>query len=1033
MTCACGCCGGSGDCTHGTISNLPGQSKIDFRLGGHDWFNSTMLARLSSSDFPALAGLRSREQSDFTIAYLDACAVVGDVLCFYQERIANEGFLGTAIERRSLVELSRLVGYAPKPGVSASTYLSYTVEKGSAPALIPKGAKVNSIPDPGQDMVTFETSDLLLAREDWNAIKPRQTMPQSIGSMISEGLYLKGTASGLKTGDRLLFKFGTVNPTRLIGNVLSVRTFDEANYSLVKFNFLAHQDTSSIALIAGQEMAKIASAHIPSSKLVAQVNEKFASTRAEGSSQAFTESIKLFGDPKSETEGEFAFGRMLSAAAEILFGDPNNQLVRSVEPFMFNQMATQIALAETIAPSSAHTLVRNPSDEFGKSSELNTRLLTNVQERLSSQLYNAWKALPPLNPVSFEVTALRTSARPFGHNSPLHLKSVDTDKKVPIWEEWTIDSPLGDGSTSGDQHGDHQLYLDSEYEITSDDLVVIEIPTLTVYRQEIVGRVIIVDKATKLGSNNRSLAAYGLSGKTTSITWDDQDHLELKWTRFLKDAESVLFTFNLVRASRVFAGHEKLELAERPIEDCVGGKTIELDGLYDGLDSGRWLVVAGERADIKDKFGKPIPGIMASELVMVAGSEQFAGDAEGETYRTRLKIDAIGPGGMPGLAYCYKRDKMSINANVTKATHGETRIEVLGSGNAAAAWQKFELKQSPLTYVSSDTPAGFKSTLEVQVNDVVWHEVASLSGEGAKARKYFTRTSDEQKTRAIFGDGLHGQRLPTGRENIRAIYRNGMGRSGNLKPGKLSLLASRPLGIKDVTNPVRSSGGADPETIGSIRNNAPRAIMALDRLVGVEDYEFFAQNFVGVSKASARLVSGARTRTVNVTVCGDGDDPVEPGSDLIRNLRAALTEFGDLDLRIKLQPRRKLILRIVANVKLGADFRWENEEPKIRAALLEAFGFERAKLGGIIFLSRVIATIQVLESVDYVDVDYFDAVSEQQALENFGSATSLAPSDPLDRLDTNTFPKPQDSGQPDSIAYLTPDIPDTLILQEIKS
>jgi hypothetical protein len=208
--------------------------------------------------------------------------------------------------------------------------------------------------------------------------------------------------------------------------------------------------------------------------------------------------------------------------------------------------------------------------------------------------------------------------------------------------------------------------------------------------------------------------------------------------------------------------------------------------------------------------------------------------------------------------------------------------------------------------------------------------------------------------------------------------------------------------------------------------------MALDRLVAVEDYEHFARNFAGVSKASAKLVTTARRPSVSVTICGDSDDPVEPGSDLIRNLRTALIEFGDPDLRIMLQPRRKRILRVVANVKLALDYRWQNEEPKIRATLLQTFGFEKAKLGGRIFLSQVIATIQTMEQVNYVDVDGFDAVSETEALEAFGTSAAL----PLARnawLDANSGQNPTDASQPDSIAYLTPDIPDTLILQEIKS
>ena len=40
------------------------------------------------------------------MALIDACACVADVLTFYQERIANEGFLRTATERRSVLELA---------------------------------------------------------------------------------------------------------------------------------------------------------------------------------------------------------------------------------------------------------------------------------------------------------------------------------------------------------------------------------------------------------------------------------------------------------------------------------------------------------------------------------------------------------------------------------------------------------------------------------------------------------------------------------------------------------------------------------------------------------------------------------------------------------------------------------------------------------------------------------------------------------------------------------------------------------------
>ena len=48
-----------------------------------------------------LRNLKTRDPNDFAIALLDAWATVADVLTFYHERIANEGYLRTATERRS--------------------------------------------------------------------------------------------------------------------------------------------------------------------------------------------------------------------------------------------------------------------------------------------------------------------------------------------------------------------------------------------------------------------------------------------------------------------------------------------------------------------------------------------------------------------------------------------------------------------------------------------------------------------------------------------------------------------------------------------------------------------------------------------------------------------------------------------------------------------------------------------------------------------------------------------------------------------
>src|SRR5690349_15180124 len=102
----CGCCEGTRPVTPVDVTNRPGLPVLSYRAGTHGAFLETMKARLSSTVFDAvgldgqtiqtyqpLAGLTTRSSSDPAIALLDGWATVGDVLTFYQERIANEGFL----------------------------------------------------------------------------------------------------------------------------------------------------------------------------------------------------------------------------------------------------------------------------------------------------------------------------------------------------------------------------------------------------------------------------------------------------------------------------------------------------------------------------------------------------------------------------------------------------------------------------------------------------------------------------------------------------------------------------------------------------------------------------------------------------------------------------------------------------------------------------------------------------------------------------------------------------------------------------
>jgi hypothetical protein len=209
--CTCGCCSGISVQTPQGETNRPGLSSVAYRTGTWATFKESMLARLSSSEYPALAALKTRDDDDFSIAFLDATAVVLDILTFYQERLANESYLRTATQLYSLTQLGQLIGYQPSPGVSASTYLAFTItaatglptDPTTTAVTIPAGSQVQSVPAQGQTPQSFQTSANILAKADWNAL-PVQTGYPWEPHRRDISVYLAGTSTQLQPGDAFL-------------------------------------------------------------------------------------------------------------------------------------------------------------------------------------------------------------------------------------------------------------------------------------------------------------------------------------------------------------------------------------------------------------------------------------------------------------------------------------------------------------------------------------------------------------------------------------------------------------------------------------------------------------------------------------------------------------------------------------------------------------------------------------------------------------------------------------------------------------
>jgi hypothetical protein len=843
--------------------NPPGRDRLDLRVGTQAGFKAAMLQALSRQ--PALARLKARTDDDPSVALADAWACVLDVLAFYQERIAGEGYLRTATEDLSVRELARTVGYELSPGVAADCPLAFTLETAAgAPAqvTIEAGTRAQSLPGPGQLPQTFETTAALDARPDWNALGARRSVFLRVGPGATEA-FLAGAAGDLRPGDTVVV-VGRERETGPASRAWALRTLTEVDVR-----------------------------------------------RAEGITRIAWDAGIGKGGAGDEQAPDPADARLFA--------------------------------------------LRLRAGVFGHNAPDWRTLPDEIQEKFKP-------TLPPLPP----------------------SKQADKEREREgenVYSDWPRFTVVPSGATG------NVVNLDALHpEVVPGSWAALVSPTAT----ELYG--VLEAKAV-------AAADFALAGTVTQLT--------------LSGAAIAQRFDRQVRETLVLADSGELALAEAPLTEPVQGATVELAAPVPRLPGGRLLVASGRRARFTvaagvhgltlatDGGGAAValhPGdvlqVLAPSLAAPAADGTRAwrvGTDAGQTGEVRaldeqlvalpppdddpvlreLVVAADPPPEAPAtqtvveltapLGQAYDRASFQLLANVAPASHGASTAQVLGSGDASASLQGFRLQQGPLTYVRAATAGGAASTLEIRVDGVRWTEVPSLLGAGPRDRVYTVRIGDDGTATVQFGDGVHGARLPSGNENVVASYRVGTGLAGNVAADQVTLLLTRPLGVRGVTNPLPAGLAADPEAGDLARRNAPRTALTFDRVVSLTDYEELTRSFSGIAKASAGWVWDRETRLVHLTVAGELGAPVDPAT---RDaLLAALHGAGDPHTRLRVDSYQPVTFDVALLLFVAPAYEAAAVRAAVAAALAEAFSFERRDLGQPVSRSEVGGVVQAVPGV----------------------------------------------------------------------
>ncbi|HYJ79558.1 MAG TPA: hypothetical protein VEW03_08165, partial [Longimicrobiaceae bacterium] len=145
---------------------IPRQAQaVDYMARDYDSYLRALLDLLPSR----VPGWRDRSEADLGMAILELFAFMGDQLSYYQDRVAAEGFLRTAVQYDSVRRLLRLVDYRLHPGTAARALLVAVVD-GAGPRFLPAGFAVTSAGSTGSEGVGFETDEGRVLYPELNAV-----------------------------------------------------------------------------------------------------------------------------------------------------------------------------------------------------------------------------------------------------------------------------------------------------------------------------------------------------------------------------------------------------------------------------------------------------------------------------------------------------------------------------------------------------------------------------------------------------------------------------------------------------------------------------------------------------------------------------------------------------------------------------------------------------------------------------------------------------------------------------------------------
>lgn len=213
------------------------RNNVDYTTRDYEGFRNDMIELLKKkvpeySDF---------SQSDMGIVLIELLAHGLDILSYYNDRVANEIFPETALERESIIKHCRRLGYELKHSVPSQYYQVFKIVPQDTDYVIPKGTELYTN---GDDKIEFELIEDLTIPKGCNGLEKDREGNYLYKAIVEHGTSINSDIIGSSNGTQ--YQEFTLSYAPVIVDSLKVYVSDEFNIDEWErvSNFIESDNTS---------------------------------------------------------------------------------------------------------------------------------------------------------------------------------------------------------------------------------------------------------------------------------------------------------------------------------------------------------------------------------------------------------------------------------------------------------------------------------------------------------------------------------------------------------------------------------------------------------------------------------------------------------------------------------------------------------------------------------------------------------------------------------------------------------------------